>query len=114
MGLHYSKNNSGKSKRGKKKIIKRKINSIVRQCALTTNIRIKIAKKVFTIENVKSSVMVLAPIVNYIYLIDILVLFFMLPDQGSGEHIVAALSVRPSVRPSVCPSVRPSRILSGV
>ena len=36
--------------------------------------------------------------------------FFMLsPDQGSGEHIVAALSVRPSVCPSVFPSVSPYR-----
>ena len=79
MGLHYSKNNS-KVKGGRKKIIKRKINSIVRQCALTTNIRIKIAKKVFTIENVKSSVKVLAPIGNYIYLKGHISSLFLLTD----------------------------------
>ena len=31
----------------------------------------------------------------------------MIPEKKIGEHIAAALSVRPSVRPSACPSVRP-------
>ena len=36
--------------------------------------------------------------------------FYYAPRKISGEHIVAALSVRPSVRQSVSPSVRPIRV----
>ena len=37
-------------------------------------------------------------------------MFFYAPRKISGEHIVAALSVRPSVSQSVRPSVRPIRV----
>jgi len=37
--------------------------------------------------------------------------FYYAPRKFSGEHIVAALSVRPSVSQSVRPSVRPIRVL---
>ena len=38
----------------------------------------------------------------------LLMCFYYAPQKISGEHIVVALSVRPSVRPSVSQSVRPS------
>jgi len=38
---------------------------------------------------------------------------FYAPRKISGEHIVAALSVRPSVSPSVRPSVRTSHLCPG-
>ena len=44
--------------------------------------------------------------VNFIYW----VAFYYAPRKISGEHIVVALSVRPSVRQSVRPSVRPIRV----